>query len=377
MKILFVQTNYPGFLNDFYNKNKDWQNLRYSKLVDKLQSEWFGSSCFYSKHLSKLGWDAHEVIINDWNLQSKWAGENNYNITQREPNLFQYFPASLKRILGMQQWINTVLDKQINRYKPDVIYLFNMKLFNSSFLQHLKNHSKLLVGQIASPLPSDTKLLSEFDLILSSFPHFVRQFKKMGINSEYLKWCFEHTITRKIGKQKRAHNVTYVGGFSPAHRKGNRVLEQLARSVKTDFWGYGKNTLLPKSPIRANFHGHAWGRDMYNIFAKSKIVVNRHIDISNNYANNMRMFEATGMGALLITEEKKNMDVFFKVGKEVVTYKSVDELIKKVKYYLKHDKEREKIAHAGQKRTLKDHTYEIRMRELDSILRSYLKRSNR
>jgi spore maturation protein CgeB len=84
------------------------------------------------------------------------------------------------------------------------------------------------------------------------------------------------------------------------------------------------------------------------------------------------MFEATGMGALLITDSKKNMDEFFKSGSEVITYKSAEDLTAKIKYYLKNEKERLKIAKSGQKRTLKDHTYKKRMIELDKILRKYI-----
>jgi spore maturation protein CgeB len=230
----------------------------------------------------------------------------------------------------------------------------------------------LLVGQIASPLPSNEKL-KEYDLILTSFTHFVKIFRKMGITSEYLPWCVEGSIPKQIGKKERVYDVVYVGGLTPHHSHGNKILEDLARKIKVDFWGYGEKTLLPTSPIRKNFHGQAWGKEMYEIFAQSKIVINRHINVAGDYANNMRMFEATAMGALLITDAKKNMDEFFKVGKEVVTYQNSKDLIEKVKYYLKHDKEREKIAKAGQKRTLKDHTYDVRMKKLDKILRQYLK----
>ncbi len=110
---------------------------------------------------------------------------------------------------------------------------------------------------------------------------------------------------------------------------------------------------------------------MYKILLKSKIIINRHIDIAEDYANNMRLFEATGCGAMLITDEKKNLGEIFKVGKEIITYSDVDDLIEKLKYYLKNDKEREKIAKAGQRRTLKDHVYEKRMKELVGILNKY------
>lgn len=92
----------------------------------------------------------------------------------------------------------------------------------------------------------------------------------------------------------------------------------------------------------------------------------------------MRLYEATGMGTCLITDWKENLHTLFEPDKEVVTYHSADELIEKVNYLLENDDERVKIAKAGQKRTLKEHTYQSRIKELLEILDNYKKfnRSN-
>jgi spore maturation protein CgeB len=238
-------------------------------------------------------------------------------------------------------------------------------------LCEVKRRCKLLVGQIASPLPPKENLKC-FDLIITSFPHYVGLFKKMGIKSEYHKLAFEPRVLKKIGKQKRTYPVTFVGSFTPYHSEGTKVLEKVTQKVPVHVWGQGIEFLSPISPLRKNYHGQAWGLDMYKILAKSKIVVNRHIKVADDYANNMRLFEATGMGAMLITDSKKNLNDLFKVGKEVVVYKSSNDLLKKLNYYIKNEDEQQKIAKAGQKRTLKNHNYSIRMKELSDILKKHL-----
>jgi spore maturation protein CgeB len=94
---------------------------------------------------------------------------------------------------------------------------------------------------------------------------------------------------------------------------------------------------------------------------QSYITINRHIDVAGEYANNMRLFEATGCGALLFTDNKKNLNDIFVEGKEVIAYTSSSDLIDKIQYFFSHRQEGEAIAKAGQARTLKDHTYTIRM----------------
>jgi spore maturation protein CgeB len=49
----------------------------------------------------------------------------------------------------------------------------------------------------------------------------------------------------------------------------------------------------------------------------------------------------------------------------------VHDLVEKIRYYLAHEEERSAIAHAGQERTLKDHTYLQRMKELEQIIEAY------
>jgi len=372
-KILFLQTNYPTFLNSFYKNNPNWKNLNYKQLMKLWAEEYFGSSNFYSKNLSFYKWRGKEIIANDKNSQFKWAKENKINTNRFIDNFLKFVPGYIKNTINTpDRGIFNIFLKQVKKFKPDVIYSHHLGLFSPYQLSKIKENTKLLVGQIASPIPKNTNILKRYDLLISSFPHFVKKFKKMGIKSEYLPWCAEENILKKVGEKKRKYNVSYVGGFTPHHSKGNKIFNQVSKNVKIDFWGYGENFLLPTSKIRKNFHGQAWGKKMYTIYASSKIVINRHINISNNYANNMRMYEATLMGALLITDEKQNMNEFFKAGKEVITYKNAKDLLYKIRYYLKHNKKRIIIARAGQRRTLKNHTYTIRMKQLDKILRKYL-----
>ena len=96
---------------------------------------------------------------------------------------------------------------------------------------------------------------------------------------------------------------------------------------------------------------------MFEVLAKSKISFNRHINVAENNANNMRLFEATGMGSLLLTDAKENLHKLFKIDQEIVTYSCKEEALEKVEYFKESDMASQ-IAAAGQKRTLKEHTYE-------------------
>ena len=113
--------------------------------------------------------------------------------------------------------------------------------------------------------------------------------------------------------------------------------------------------------------------DMYRTLARSRITLNRHINVAENNANNMRLYEATGVGAMLLTDRKDNLHELFEIGKEVVSYSSKEEAAELVRHYLDHPQEADQIAKAGQARTLREHTYAQRMRELVPILKHHLR----
>jgi spore maturation protein CgeB len=89
---------------------------------------------------------------------------------------------------------------------------------------------------------------------------------------------------------------------------------------------------------------------------------------STSIANNLRLYEATGVGTCLVTDWKENLPELFEPGQEVVAYRSIEECIEKVRHLLSHESERARIAAAGQARTLREHTYQRRMEELLTIL---------
>lgn len=371
MKVLFIDTYYPKFLKSFRKSNPEFSKFSYEKYKEELLKTCFGTSDFYTYNLRKLGHEASDLVVNDEILQRKWARENGVKfIGGGLVSKLQTLPY-IYRFVGKPKWMQEIALAQIKSYKPDIVYMQDLSVFNPALLNEVKRYCKLLVGQIASPPPPE-EYLKNFDLIITSFPHFVEKFKKMGIASEYQKLAFDPRVLKKIGHQKRIYNVTFVGSFTPYHTEGTKILEEVARHIPVHVWGQGLEFLSPLSPLRKNYHGEAWGLGMYKVLAQSKIVINRHIGTSGDYANNMRLYEATGMGAMLITDKKKNLNEIFQVGREVVDYLNARDLLEKINYYLKNEAEREKIAKSGQIRTLKDNVYGIRMSQLVSILQKYL-----
>jgi len=183
---------------------------------------------------------------------------------------------------------------------------------------------------------------------------------------------FELRVLSQLKRGGSTFDVTFVGGFYSVHDSRVALLENLCERIEQiTIWGPGIDRLSLTSPIRKCYVGQAWGREMYQILCNSKITLNHHGDIAP-YANNCRLYEATGVGILLITDWKENLHEMFEPGKEVVAYRNAEECAEFIQYYLEHDEEREAIAQAGQERTLREHTWFHRMQELVDIVKKYL-----
>jgi spore maturation protein CgeB len=397
VRFLFANRVPYGFLNQYYAEHLISPDKKFAQAFAELAYQSIYSSDFYSRSLRRLGHETYDFVINDQKLQRLWMVENllsnevlhrnaSYDfvlkklkwILERGGSLgrfvYHQFRNPVGQTLGIgasEDWIMEVFLQQVKTIRPDILYIHFIHDFDAESLRKIRPYVKKIVGQHASPLP-DNIPYEYYDLMVSSLPNLVEHFRRKGIKSEYLAWCFEPEIVKRIENVKVSIDVSFIGGFTHNHRDGIELLEKVAEQIPIDFWGYRGADLPSNSAILKSYKGEAWGLEMYQILAKSKITINRHIDVAGPYANNMRLFEATGMGTLLVTDRKQKLEDFFEIGKEVVLYKDAEECIDRVKFYLKNEDERKRIALAGQQRTLRDHTYSVRMKELNSILERLL-----
>lgn len=373
LRVLVVDTYYPAFQEALYSAHLGLSEAPYETQLGSLIAAHFGTSGAYSRELRALGHEAEDVIVNCLPLQRRWAIERG---SQRMLRAGQKLAPDRAAQRFGEPLLHAVAHQQVADFEPDVVYLQDLWFFTPAELARLRDDGRLVVGQIASAPPPD-RTMREYDLVTTSFPHFVERFRGLGIDSEYLRIAFDPEVLDRLrdrgidsaADSQRRFAVSFVGGLSPGVH-GDRVslFEELARAVTVDAWGYGAEQLDRGSPLLEHFHGESWGLDMYGVLAESKIVVNRHIESAEGNANNMRLFEATGAGALLVTDAAANLSEMFEPGREVVTYDGLEDLVAKVRHFSERDEERIAIARAGQARTLAQHTYGVRIPELAAML---------
>jgi hypothetical protein len=357
--VLIVDTYYPAFLESHYAGRPGLADASYAEQLGALIDRCFGTTDAYSANLNALGHEAVDVIANCEPLQLAWAAEHGVGRT------------GALRLAGRRAQLHRILSAQIKRFDPDVVYVQDLWLLSRRELDRLRGDGRLVVGQIASAPPEPDRLQG-FDLLVTSFPHYVERFRALGVASSYLPIAFHRPVLERVAPDGRPHGAVFVGGVNPrVHPAGTALLERLCARGLVEVWGYGADELPPGSPILGHHHGEAWGLDMYRVLAQARIVVNRHIEAAEGLANNMRLFESTGMGALVLTEAAPNLGELFEPGHEVATYADEDELVAEIERFLADEDARAAIAAAGRERTLREHTYERRIAELAALLEEH------
>src|SRR5207302_3215989 len=76
-----------------------------------------------------------------------------------------------------------------------------------------------------------------------------------------------------------------------------------------------------------------FGRKLYELVGKSKIVLNGAIDMAGHDRGNMRCFEAMGCGALLLSDEGNYPEGMI-ADKTIVTYACADSALDQARQYL-------------------------------------------
>ncbi|GBD02914.1 Spore protein YkvP [bacterium HR19] len=274
-----------------------------------------------------------------------------------------------------------ILLKQVAFYSPEVIIVLPPDFISSELIKVIKEKMKVkIIGYHgATPRKID---FSVYDAFFSPFLPTVLKARASGIRAEYIPLAFEPAILEKLKEKnelkkekqnqedEKVFDVVFIGSFHTVHSSRKKLIEEISKDRYFDnkLHIFSQSYYAMSENLRKFYRGKAFGLEYYLIISKSKIVINHHGDILP-WAHNLRLFETTGIGSFLITDNLPDISELFLPEKEIETFSDTQECIEKIKFYLEKEEKRKEIARSGQMRTLKEHTYEKRANEYKRIIR--------
>lgn len=258
--------------------------------------------------------------------------------------------------------LNHALLKRVEEMSPDVVFcvLMQYEIWIET-IKIIRNSGARVINWSTDDswkYPMFSKLIgSEFDLSVTTYPQMVERYYQDGINSVCLSQWGANTDTLQPPLPAAAcrYPVSFVGA---AYGNRKAMIARLRyEGIDVACFGHG----WPEGPVET--------KRMGQIFRESQISLNFSDGAHgrSDFASRQikaRIFEVPGYGGCLLTEKAPNLDRYFHVGEEVLTFEGADEMVEQVKSQLASSERRDRIAERGFDRVRRDHTYERRFSEL-------------
>ena len=248
--------------------------------------------------------------------------------------------------------------------KPDLIFIIKGEvIFKTSLLLLKKIKIKIAVWWLDDPLKYNNllnqyRLYDEFFIFDMSYSEELVKHNVKDVT--WLPFAFNKSLLPATDKNKNTKDfdIIFAGLASDERIAFFENIAKLGFKIKLIGNSWKKSKLLND---KATLLPDISPEEIFKHYGNAKIGININHKQSITGVN-CRTFELCGFGVFQLTDFRKDLINLYNIGEEVVVYENMEDLTNKVIYYIKNDAEREKIAVAGMARTLKDHTYQSRMK---------------
>lgn len=254
-------------------------------------------------------------------LQQRWARE-------------QGMPATTS--------LEDILLAQIEHHRTEVFYNQDPITYPGAFAKRLPGSVKVKVAWRAAP--SGSTQFEGYDLMVCNFPGILRGFEQAGMRTGYFSPALDPRMAPYAANTDRPIDIAFVGSFTRHHTRRTAVLEVLA-GLSPQFkvalhLEVSQGTRLAETPVlsivvpsryqrppavRRLARPPVFGRALYEVLSRAKIVVNVAIDMSGVEKGNIRCFETMGMGALMLSDAGRYPEGM-QDGSTFVAYSSLEAL---------------------------------------------------
>lgn len=360
--------NFPpsNLNNDFTFVRKVTVNEKSDLLGVNEQKEVYKNNSFISEHVYKILFIGKYYFgKTDIVYRLRKSLENlGHNVFELNCDLFDQVINNPEKLCGGFGPIEIKLEKIlpiINQFQPQIIvccaggYTFSN---DDSLL--LKRRGIILIGiALSDPdvFESEKIFAGRFDYHTTNAKLSIEQYKKHGLtNTIYFPFAIDQSFIENdiVAAPDYMADIICIG-----HAQGRperiELMQELARhfNVRT----YGEGWPFPNSEA-------IYDEDFFKAAKAGKFHINFPVTRANFVNVKIGVFEAIACGGIICTPYFDEMRNFFNYETEIIGYHNSKDLIAKLRYFLDHPEEAEKIRRAGYARLLQEHTWEQRWNAL-------------
>lgn len=306
-------------------------------------------------------------------LFAAWSGHN------KSYYAYQTWNAPLRKIF--QDFVSFDPQEEIYKYGKDVMnrkfletikreqpdYIFLWLIYDEFYIETLLRIREVCPkAKIINYCGDDDAMFDNYSIYLSLIiDYFFVTHKEYipGYKNKAFLSCATNTDQFKPLTVEKKYDVTFIG--TPKKDRKEFVEYLMNKGVKIKIFGAGWQDYPQFSKIYGGF---------LNPEEYTKVINQSRINIcfTKNYAGVthviQKFFETAACKVFMLTEHSPRYAELFRDKKELVMFKTKEELLEKINYYLKNEKEREKIATKAYERIMKDFSKDTEFKKLFKMI---------
>ena len=306
----------------------------------------------------KLGW---KVILFDYNIELEKI--SNINPEYKKEKMFY----SLMKIVKTEK-IDLLLSLKSIYVWPDIVEEAKKRgIYTACWMFDTTLNGKKIIED-----EGFIKLIKVYD-VFYSFCNNIEELRANGVNAKQLKEGYDEDYNSKqqlssIKTEEIGADVVFIGSFSHLFRERIKYLSKISEEG-FDFKIYG--ITLPEDKftkdeveLAKKHHQNIPVANKHHSYVcqSSKICLGLDGWPEIDESFSARLYRTLACGGFYLMRHTKGVEKYFKPGIHLDVFEDEEDMIKKIKYYLSHTEERERIAMAGMEE-VKKHTFTNRIKE--------------
>jgi spore maturation protein CgeB len=203
-------------------------------------------------------------------------------------------------------------------------------------------------------------LMAPYDAFFFKEPHLVDRLRAtLDLPVYYLPQACNPKVHRPLVPAATEPHLVIAGNMYPSRL---RLLERLlAKGIPVKAYGSAFPRWIGDSPVRGIHAGRpVFGEEKARVFRSAAGVLN-NLHPAEVAGVNLRLFEAAGSGAAVLSEFRPVIPDLFAVGEEILTFGNFDELVEQASRLLHEPGLAARLGDAAARRAHRDHTVAQRL----------------
>ena len=246
-----------------------------------------------------------------------------------------------------------LLEPLVHHYRPGLIVCNAGGLsFRPEAARRLREQCCLLGIALSDPdvfEPATSRIARNFDVYLTNAEDCLARYRALGVNAHL--WppgTYEGFYRPVAPKPEYQCDVLIFGNGHPDRVEPVRALLQ---GFNTRVYGEGWDAHGIQS------RGLVFGEESLHVLNSARLTVVFCRTSGGHPIVKPYLFDFPAAGALVATNYLAGVERYFAYDEEIIGFHDPEDLVRKVRYYLDHPEEADRIRSAGRRRVLREHTW--------------------